>query len=72
MIINVLKVFDLVYIISQTAGANGKYSNVLATQLYSSYGNLQYGAASAVGVVLVLLVLPAMIINIRRFRREGR
>jgi alpha-glucoside transport system permease protein len=72
MIINVLKVFDLVFIISQGAGANGKYSNVLATQLYQSYGNQAYGAASAVGVVLVLLVLPAMIINIRRFRREGR
>ena len=72
MIINVLKVFDLVYIIQQDAGANSKYSDVLATQLYSSYGLQEYGAASAVGVVLVLLVVPAMIINIRRFRREGR
>ncbi len=72
MVINVLKVFDLVFIISQSAGANQKYSDVLATQLYQSYGLQQYGAASAIGVVLVLLVLPMMIINIRRFRREGR
>ena len=72
MIINVLKVFDLVFIISASAGANQKYSDVLATQLYQSYGLQQYGAASAIGVVLVLLVLPMMIINIRRFRREGR
>jgi alpha-glucoside transport system permease protein len=72
LVINVLKVFDLVFIISQGAGANGKYANVLATQLYDAYGNQQYGAASAIGIVLVLLVLPAMAFNIRRFRREGR
>jgi alpha-glucoside transport system permease protein len=65
-------VFDLVFIISQSAGANQKYAGVLATQLFTSYGNQQYGAASAIGFVLVLLVLPAMIVNIRRFRREGR
>ena len=72
MVINVLKVFDLVFIISAGAGANQKYGNVLATQLYDQYGNQQYGAASAIGIFLVILVLPAMIINIRRFRREGR
>lgn len=72
LVINVLKVFDIVFVISQTAGANGKYANVLATELYSDYGNQQYGLASAVGVFLVLLVLPAMAFNIRRFRREQR
>ena len=70
MVINVLKVFDLVFIISQSAGANQKYAQVLATQLYQSYGNQQYGLASAVGVILVLLVLPAMAFNIRRFRKD--
>jgi alpha-glucoside transport system permease protein len=72
MVINVLKVFDLVFIISQSAGANGKYANVLATQLYSDYGNQQYGAASAVGIVLVILVIPAMIFQIRQFRKDSR
>jgi alpha-glucoside transport system permease protein len=72
LVINVLKVFDLVFVISQGAGGNAKYASVLATQLYSDYGNQAYGAASAIGVVLVLLVLPAMLFNIRRFRREGR
>jgi len=72
MVINVLKVFDLVFIISQSAGANGKYADVLATQLFDSYGTQQYGIASAIGVILVILVLPAMAFNIRRFRQESR
>jgi alpha-glucoside transport system permease protein len=70
MVINVLKVFDLVFVISQTAGANGKYANVLATQLYTAFGTQRYGLASAIGVLLVLLVVPAMIFNVRRFKRE--
>jgi alpha-glucoside transport system permease protein len=70
--INVLKVFDLVYILGQDAGANRVDANVLATQLYNSYSNQQYGVASAIGVFLVLLVMPFMILNIRRFRRDQR
>jgi len=70
--INVLKVFDLVYIIGQDAGANRVYANVLATQLYNSYSNQQYGLASAIGVFLVIVVMPFMILNIRRFRRDQR
>jgi ABC-type sugar transport system permease subunit len=70
MVINVLKVFDLVFIISQSAGANGIYANVLAVELFNNYGNQQYGLASAIGVVLVIVLIPAMIFNIRRFRRE--
>jgi len=69
MIINVIKVFDVVYIISQTAGQSGKDANVLAVDLYTDYGTQQYGLASAIGVVLVLVLLPAMALNIRRFRR---
>jgi alpha-glucoside transport system permease protein len=72
MVINVLKIFDIVFIISQSAGANQKYANVLATQLFNDYGNQQYGAASAVGVVLVILVIPAMIFQIYRFRKDQR
>jgi ABC-type sugar transport system permease subunit len=70
MLINVLKVFDLVFIISQSAGADQKYAQVLATQLYQSYFNSHFGLASAIGVLLVILVLPAMAFNIRRFRKD--
>ncbi len=70
MVINVLKVFDLVFVIQQSAGANGKYADVLAVSLYNAFGNQQYGIASAIGIILVLLVIPAMALNIRRFRRD--
>jgi alpha-glucoside transport system permease protein len=70
LVINVLKIFDIVFVIGQTAGANARYANVLAVQLYSYFGTQRYGLASAIGVLLVLLVLPAMIFNVRRFKRE--
>ncbi len=70
MLINVLKIFDIVFIIQQAAGGDARYANVLAVQLYTDYGNQKFGAASAVGIVLVLLVIPAMLFQIRRFRRD--
>jgi alpha-glucoside transport system permease protein len=70
LVINVLKIFDLVFVIGQTAGANQKYATVLAVQLYNYFGTQRYGLASAIGVILVLLVLPAMLFNVRRFKRE--
>lgn len=72
MVINVLKIFDIVFVLQQPAGGNAKYANVLAVQLYNLYGDQQYGAASAVGVLLVLLVIPAMIFQVRNFRKEQR
>ncbi|WP_372515699.1 carbohydrate ABC transporter permease [Streptantibioticus ferralitis] len=70
LIINVLKVFDLVYVIAP--GPTQQDANVLALQLYlSSFGGgNDQGVGSALGVVLLLLVLPAMFFNIRRFRKE--
>lgn len=70
LIINVLKVFDIVFIISQSAGANGKYADVLAVSLYNAFGDQQYGLASAIGVILVLAVIPMIVLNIRRFRSQ--
>jgi len=70
--INVLKIFDLVYIISP--GSTLSVANVLAVQMWSvSFGGAQnQGLGSAIGVFLYLLVLPAMYVNIRRIRRERR
>jgi alpha-glucoside transport system permease protein len=72
LMINVLKVFDLVYIISP--GATQHDANVLALQLYLDIYNAggNKGAGSAIGVLLLLLVVPVMWFNIRRMRREAR
>ncbi|WP_320772704.1 sugar ABC transporter permease [Streptomyces sp. CRN 30] len=70
LMINVMKVFDLVYIIAPQPSQDE--ANVLALQLYlSSFGGGgDYGLGSALGVVLLLLVLPMMWVNIRRLRKE--
>jgi ABC-type sugar transport system permease subunit len=66
--INVLKVFDLVYII----GGSNPEASVLALQMWveSFGGGNNEGMGSAVAVLLFLLVLPAMLFQVRRFRRE--
>nr|WP_221462505.1 sugar ABC transporter permease [Streptomyces olivoverticillatus] len=74
LMINVLKIFDLVYIIAP--GSSLHNANVLALQLYqSSFGtDVNQGVGSAIAVFLLLLVLPVVFVNIRRIRkeREGR
>ncbi|MGW8800624.1 carbohydrate ABC transporter permease [Streptomyces sp. NPDC055775] len=71
LMINVLKIFDLVFIIAP--GSSQDDANVLALQLYrSSFGtDADLGIGSAIAVLLLLLVIPVMIFNIRRMRREG-
>ncbi|MFD7719148.1 carbohydrate ABC transporter permease [Streptomyces sp. NPDC059814] len=72
LMINVLKVFDLVFIIAP--GSSQDDANVLALQLYrSSFGtDADLGIGSAIAVLLLLLVVPVMLFNIRRIRKEGR
>lgn len=72
LVINVLKVFDLVFVIPP--GSTQADANVLALQMWTvafgpgSAGD--YGQGSAIAVILFLVVMPAMLFNIRRFRRE--
>lgn len=70
LVINVMKVFDLVYIIAP--GPVQEDATVLATQMWlvSFGGGNNQGSGSALGVLLLLLVIPAMIFNVRRFRRS--
>jgi alpha-glucoside transport system permease protein len=72
LIINVLKIFDLIYIIAP--GSTQPDANVLALQMYltSFGGGNNQGLGSAIAVFLFVLVVPAMIFNVRRFRREQR
>ncbi|NUP66041.1 MAG: ABC transporter permease subunit [Nonomuraea sp.] len=71
MIINTLKVFDLVYIIAPASVQ--PQSNVVALEMWrvSFGGGNNQGLGSALAVFLLILVLPFMIMNIRRFRRDN-
>ncbi len=67
MVINILKIFDVVYI--NTGGDFG--TNVIAMEFYNQFFNFQnYGLGSAWAVVLTVALLPIMFINIRRIRAE--
>jgi alpha-glucoside transport system permease protein len=70
LIINVLKIFDLVYVIPP--GASKPAANVIAVEMWtvSFGGGNDQGLGSALAILLLLLVLPAMIINVRRLRQE--
>jgi alpha-glucoside transport system permease protein len=70
LVITALKVFDLVFVIAP--GSVRDEATVLAIEIWRvSFGTgTQYGLGSALCVVLFLLMTPAMLFNIRRFRRE--
>ncbi|WP_327584964.1 ABC transporter permease subunit [Nonomuraea sp. NBC_00507] len=70
MIINTLKVFDLVFIIAPASVQ--PQANVVALEMWrvSFGGGNNQGLGSALAILLLILVLPFMIMNIRRFRRE--
>ena len=67
MVINVLKLFDIVYVM--TGGNYG--TNVIANRLYiEMYKNFNIGRATAVAVILILAILPFIYFNIRRFMEQ--
>jgi alpha-glucoside transport system permease protein len=67
MVIQALKVFDIVYVL--TAGAYD--TDVIASQMFTQLaGAGHYGRAAAVGVVLLIAVIPILAINVRRFRQQ--
>ncbi|MEU7582717.1 sugar ABC transporter permease [Streptomyces sp. NPDC041068] len=71
LMINVLKIFDLVFVIAP--GSSKDEANVLAVQLYNSaFLDKELGVSSAIAMLLFLLVIPVMLFNIRRMRREAR
>ncbi|MEV0636821.1 sugar ABC transporter permease [Streptomyces sp. NPDC050619] len=71
LMINVLKIFDLVFIIAP--GSSQDDANVLALELYrKGFSEDQPGIASAISVFLLLLVIPVMWFNVRRLKREVR
>ena len=67
MVVTVLKIFDIVYVMT-----NGNFSTeVIANRMYKEMFNyFNYGRASAIAVVLLILIVPFMVLNIRRFTRQ--
>jgi alpha-glucoside transport system permease protein len=70
MLINVLKVFDIV--IALAPGSVQDDANVIALDMWrTSFGGISdFGYGSAIAVFLFILVIPILLLNIRRFRRE--
>ena len=69
LFINVIKLFDIIYVM--TGGGPGNSSRVIAfTMFYETFPNGRPGYGAAVAVVMLLLLLPVMIFNVRRFRSE--
>jgi len=70
--INVLKIFDLLYVLPPDSAQDE--ANVVALEMYrvSFGGGLDYGLGSALAVLLFLLALPAMLITLRRRGKDRR
>ncbi len=69
VIILVLKVFDIVFVM--TGGNQG--TEVIASRMIKEMFNFRnFGRGSAIAVILLLLIIPVMISNIRRFREQER
>ena len=71
MIINVLKVFDIVYALAPES--EYAKANVIALAMYFTafQGGGNFGVGSAIAVFLFLLVIPVLALNIRRFKRDA-
>jgi len=67
MIITALKAFDIVYVMT-----SGNFdTNILALDMYHQLFDFgQPGRAAAVATVLVILIIPVMFVNIRRFQQQ--
>lgn len=65
--IGVMKVFDIVYV-----NTNGDFNtNVLGNLFYNNISTfLNYGAASAIVVILMIAVIPVMWYQVRHFKAE--
>ncbi|MCW2797488.1 MAG: sugar transporter permease [Nocardioides sp.] len=66
-LILVLKVFDIVYVLTDGRDKTQVIANLFFTELFR---NSQGGRASAIVVVLLLAVTPVLIYQVRNFRRE--
>jgi alpha-glucoside transport system permease protein len=70
LVVNVIKLFDLIYVM--TRGGPGSSSRVIAFSMYQeAFPQGQFGYGAAIAVVMLLLLIPVLIFNVRRFRAEA-
>jgi alpha-glucoside transport system permease protein len=70
LIVGVIKLFDLIYVM--TSGGPGAASRVIAFTMYQeAFPGNQFGKGAAVAVIMLIILIPIMIFNIRRFRTEA-
>lgn len=72
MIIYVIKMFDLIYVMGgQNGGPLGAARVVAFTQYVETFNNGRAGYGSAIAVMMLVVVVPIILLNIRRFRAEA-
>jgi len=62
-----LKLFDLIYVMT-----GGNYStDVIANRMYMEmYVNFETGRSAAIAIILLILIIPVLVINVRRFQQQ--
>jgi alpha-glucoside transport system permease protein len=68
LFINVIKVFDIIYVM--TSGGPGSSSRVIAYTMFTETFGGNPGRGAAVAVIMLLLMIPVMILNVKRFKSE--
>ena len=69
LVVNVIKLFDLIYVM--TRGGPGTSSRVIAFSMYQeAFPAGRFGYGAAIAVVMLLLLIPVLIFNVRRFSTE--
>jgi alpha-glucoside transport system permease protein len=69
LIVNVIKLFDLIYVM--TRGGPGAESRVIAFSMYQeAFPAGRFGYGAAIAIVMLLLLIPVLIFNVRRFSTE--
>lgn len=67
VVILVLKVFDIVYVLTNGRSETNVIANLFFNELFA---NDQAGKASAIVVVLLLAITPVLYYQVRHFRQE--
>jgi alpha-glucoside transport system permease protein len=69
LVVNVIKLFDLIYVM--TKGGPGAASRTIAFSMYQeAFPAGRFGYGAAIAIVMLLLLIPVLVYNVRRFSTE--